>query len=281
MANDQLSQNQASAEQCKARGNGLFAKGKFRPAIDEYTEAISLFPTNGIFYSNRALCWMKLNEYDKAIQDCQVSLQHSPQSVKAYYVIGQAHAAQRRWPEAIAPLQKALSMSKDTQVAFSADVGALLRKAKREYWDQQQSEEQEASALILSDYIALLEQAKAHELALQGHDQARRKQVEESYTQRMQAGDRYFTDIATRRKKLTEIPDHFCCKISMELMKDPVVTPSGITYEKEWIMTHLRQVGQFDPTTRQPMSAAQLVPNYALKEAIDHFLDEHPYLVDM
>ena len=27
-----------------------------------------------------------------------------------------------------------------------------------------------------------------------------------------------------------EVPDHLCGRISFELMKDPVITPSGITY---------------------------------------------------
>jgi hypothetical protein len=28
------------------------------------------------------------------------------------------------------------------------------------------------------------------------------------------------------------IPDHLCCKISFEIMRDPVITPSGITYDR-------------------------------------------------
>ena len=29
-----------------------------------------------------------------------------------------------------------------------------------------------------------------------------------------------------------EVPDYLCGKISFEIMKDPVITPSGVTYER-------------------------------------------------
>ena len=31
-----------------------------------------------------------------------------------------------------------------------------------------------------------------------------------------------------------------CCKISFEIMRDPVITPSGITYERKDIEEHLQ-----------------------------------------
>ena len=39
-----------------------------------------------------------------------------------------------------------------------------------------------------------------------------------------------------------EVPDYLCGKISFELMRDPVITPSGITYDRKDIEEHL-QVG--------------------------------------
>ena len=62
-----------------------------------------------------------------------------------------------------------------------------------------------------------------------------------------------------------ELPDHLCCKISYELMKDAVITPSGITYERASIVEHLHKVGPFDPVTRAPLTEAALVPNLAIK----------------
>ncbi len=37
-----------------------------------------------------------------------------------------------------------------------------------------------------------------------------------------------------------EIPDYLCGKISFELLREPVITPSGITYERKDITEHLQ-----------------------------------------
>ena len=39
-----------------------------------------------------------------------------------------------------------------------------------------------------------------------------------------------------------EVPDYLCGKISFEIMKDPVITPSGITYDKKDIEEHLQVI---------------------------------------
>jgi len=55
-----------------------------------------------------------------------------------------------------------------------------------------------------------------------------------------------FTQIDDKRKK-REVPDFLCGKISFEIMKDPVITPSGITYDRKDIEEHL-QVSQLANT---------------------------------
>ena len=37
-----------------------------------------------------------------------------------------------------------------------------------------------------------------------------------------------------------DVPDFLCGKISFELMRDPVITPSGITYDRKDIVEHLQ-----------------------------------------
>jgi hypothetical protein len=36
-----------------------------------------------------------------------------------------------------------------------------------------------------------------------------------------------------------EVPDYLCGKISFDLLRDPVITPSGITYDRKDIEEHL------------------------------------------
>ncbi|KAM7536802.1 hypothetical protein Aperf_G00000085611 [Anoplocephala perfoliata] len=102
-------------------------------------------------------------------------------------------------------------------------------------------------------------------------------QIEADTAARLRDLDAIFAQVDERREK-REIPDYLCGQISFELMQDPVITPSGITYERESIQAHLRQVGHFDPVTRQPLTQDQLIPNLAMKEVISKFIEENPWV---
>jgi hypothetical protein len=65
------------------------------------------------------------------------------------------------------------------------------------------------------------------------------------------------------------------CPLSFEFMKDPVMTPSGTTYERTMIEWHLDAVGAWDPMTRKELLKSQLCPNRALKVVIETLLSEH------
>ncbi len=64
-------------------------------------------------------------------------------------------------------------------------------------------------------------------------------------------------------------------KITLEIMMDPVLTPSGLTYDRHEIQEHLEKVGAFDPVSMVLLKKEDLVPNRALKEAVDEFLFEN------
>ena len=62
----------------------------------------------------------------------------------------------------------------------------------------------------------------------------------------------------------------------MDVLRDPVITPDGISFERTVLLEHLSK-SQTDPFTRQPLTATELRPNYALKEACDEFLRANPW----
>ncbi|KAK9760544.1 hypothetical protein K7432_015320, partial [Basidiobolus ranarum] len=78
------------AELHKVRGNSLYAQGKYEEAIQEYTKAIIKSPSTAIYYTNRALTYMKLKKWDSVIDDCEKAMELDPNSVKGYYYYGQA-----------------------------------------------------------------------------------------------------------------------------------------------------------------------------------------------
>ncbi|KAF8357096.1 hypothetical protein PRIPAC_92091 [Pristionchus pacificus] len=74
-----------------------------------------------------------------------------------------------------------------------------------------------------------------------------------------------------------EIPDYLCRTISFKLLEDPVITPSGITYDRADMREHLQRVSHFDSVTRAPLKEDQLIPNLAMREVVDNFLSENPW----
>ena len=75
------------------------------------------------------------------------------------------------------------------------------------------------------------------------------------------------------------VPDHLIDSITFEIMHDPVVTPSGNSYERVGLLKHLRATGM-DPLTREPLSEKQLYPNYGLRNACSDFIESNGWAVD-
>lgn len=92
-----------------------------------------------------------------------------------------------------------------------------------------------------------------------------------------------FADIKQILKKeshvffLADIPGDIVCPITMEIMKEPVVSTSGYSFEKSAIERHL-STSQIDPITRVACKIADLRPNHALKRRIEEFLKNNPNL---
>ena len=76
-----------------------------------------------------------------------------------------------------------------------------------------------------------------------------------------------------------EVPDVLCCKITYTIMRDPVITSSGVTYERSAIMKHLKENGNFDPVTRKPCTPSELYPNLAVKEMAEDWIRKYPYTI--
>lgn len=75
------------------------------------------------------------------------------------------------------------------------------------------------------------------------------------------------------------VPDYLVDGITFEIMHDPVITPSGSSFDRVGIVKYVEQAG-VDPITRVNMTVRDLRPNYALKAACEDFLDKNGWAVD-
>ena len=71
---------------------------------------------------------------------------------------------------------------------------------------------------------------------------------------------------------------HFCCPIELTLMKDPVSTDDGRTFEREaiqqWFRTLAAKRAPLSSPLRSPLQSARLVPNHNLRLAISAAVDK-------
>ena len=74
-----------------------------------------------------------------------------------------------------------------------------------------------------------------------------------------------------------EIPEHLLCRISDDLMHDPVVLESGFTFERAQILLHFKRNGPTCPMTRQQLNPDVLIPNQNIKQATSEFLVQNPW----
>ncbi|KAH7648650.1 phosphatase related [Cryptosporidium bovis] len=133
--------NEYISEQYKIKGNEFFKAGKYNEAIEYYTLAINvsssynnneseneksdmnnsnnsnsndLYDNNlHIYYSNRALCHIRLENFGSAIEDAGESIKHSPNFSKAYYRRGIAYFNLLKYSLAKKDFMKVLSLTEN------------------------------------------------------------------------------------------------------------------------------------------------------------------------
>jgi hypothetical protein len=65
-----------------------------------------------------------------------------------------------------------------------------------------------------------------------------------------------------------DAPGEFVCPISLQIMKDPVMSKSGQNYDRDAILQWLNRGNVNCPLTRQPLKPSLLAPNNSLKRKI-------------
>jgi len=71
------------------------------------------------------------------------------------------------------------------------------------------------------------------------------------------------------------IPDYFLCPITACIMRQPAMTPEGVTYEYDALVEWLESK-KTDPSTNLPLTPEQLCPNRTVRSMIEDFLAKGP-----
>ena len=81
------------------------------------------------------------------------------------------------------------------------------------------------------------------------------------------------------------VPQAFCCAITQEEMRDPVIAGDGHCYERAAIVDWFRraarrQVPPTSPNTGAELTSTELVPNHSLRQAIEEWREQHFMALD-
>jgi small glutamine-rich tetratricopeptide repeat-containing protein alpha len=81
------------AEQLKGKGNVAMQQKDYEKAVDFYSQAIDLTPTNPIYLSNRAAAYSAMKQHEAAKQDAEMAVAADPKYTKAWSRLGLARFA--------------------------------------------------------------------------------------------------------------------------------------------------------------------------------------------
>ncbi|KAL7712759.1 Serine/threonine-protein phosphatase T [Entamoeba marina] len=115
----------------RQQGGELFKKGEFMKAISVYNKAILDEPDIAVHYSNRAICYIKIELYGAALTDSEKCITLDPKFAKGYYRKASAHAALGQFDEAIKASEQAKKLQPQDKL-----IGKLLKSLKEKRREQ-------------------------------------------------------------------------------------------------------------------------------------------------
>uniref|UniRef100_A0A3Q0S2X1 Uncharacterized protein n=1 Tax=Amphilophus citrinellus TaxID=61819 RepID=A0A3Q0S2X1_AMPCI len=126
-------------------GNKYASDGNFNKAVKYFTDAIKHNPKEFKLFGNRSFCFEKLQEYEKALMDAELSLGICPGWVKGLYRKGRALAGLKRYEEAALAFMEVLKL--DSSCAEAAQ--ELMRVQITQLMECGFTREQSSNALII------------------------------------------------------------------------------------------------------------------------------------
>ena len=216
--------------------------------------------------------YQKLEKWDNVVHDSGKALELAGDSVKAHYLLATALLHLGRLDEAAGSFQTALSLATSPEVAGyrrSIEQGLYAVHSQRRHDEDAQMAQADEQTRHSLDELLLeayqIDVAQGDEAAASARHGERTQKVSEIF------------DRICRARERPAIPEALCCQITFDIMRDPVQTPAGHTYEKEALEQHLQHNGLWDPVTRQPLQRSQIVRNQALESVIKDFLAQNPW----
>ena len=229
----------------KEKGNEEFKKENFRGAIEIYTQAIVIIIKQvsndpNILYSNRAQCFRKLGMWKECYEDSLVAIEMNEMNIKAQMLCGQALLELGKTEKSLVMIENGLKRltrayslcSSQNKRSFEKDILTYLNRGKKLMWYKKR----EIEDIEKKELVSIVENLEANN----------RNSLE---TQK-QANLELLKTILFEKEPERAIPEFMADPITKKIMKDPVIIPSGNSYERETLESFMKINGCIDPTNR-------------------------------
>ncbi|XP_063273895.1 tetratricopeptide repeat protein 12 isoform X2 [Prinia subflava] len=152
----QRRRNEQLADTLKEQGNEAFRGGDFALAVQRYSEGLQKLRDKQELYTNRAQAYLKLHEYEKAINDCEWALKCNKNCLKAYFLMGKAHLALQHFTEARQCYERMLQVDPQKEKLVKGCVSEARLEEKRVRDEERAEREAQAgnvSALSIQELL--------------------------------------------------------------------------------------------------------------------------------
>jgi len=119
-----------SATELKNQGNAAVTAGNYQEAIDLYTQAITMEPSNHVFYSNRSAAYLNMKNGANALEDASKCVSLNPTWVKGYSRKGAALHEMGKYEEAEQAYNEGLKIDPDN-AACKNGLGDILKATQQ------------------------------------------------------------------------------------------------------------------------------------------------------
>lgn len=92
----------------RAKGNEFYKAGETERAIECYTNALKAYTADAASYANRALCKLKLRQYQGVIQDANKAIEIDQDYIKAYHRRGKAYMELGEYQQALGDFEECI-----------------------------------------------------------------------------------------------------------------------------------------------------------------------------
>jgi STIP1 family protein 1 len=250
----QEEKDKKKAEKYNSKAKVYFSSKKYFKALKYYKKSFKLNPDTK-YTNNIARCFLKLKRPDASIEAMSISIFIAPYDFDMYRLAGIF---------AFNQFKKSLKLEDGYQCedffrnAYEIEPNSsnsfnYFLSRKMIYLVKQQKLEKEKKELI--DYL--------------NSNKFSSEEINQNFLK-----ETFFS-------KEIKSPKYLFCCITLDLMKDPIITPFGYSYEKKEFMEWCKTSGHKDPMTNKWFWSKQLlVDNKVLKRYTDKFLRKNPWVFE-